>query len=154
MDFAIFADILIELHHSTSLSKALEEEQDMGSSGSGRLSDYPGSKKPGGGGGSGGGPGGQDRCTRAIDTKLEDVEHCEHFVKHKRVPPVGAALKIAFKNKRVVALTDANEVVGNLPTKFNYLVDCMNDGFAYIGRVRGSNNGPPEASVTADFAPA
>jgi hypothetical protein len=126
----------------------------MGSSGSGSLSDYPGSsgRKPSGSGGGGGG-GGQDRCTKAIDAKLEDVEHCDYFKKHNRVPAAGIALTIAFNGKRVVALTTANETVGNLPTKFNYLVDCMNDGFAYAGQVRSSSNGPPEASVTADFAP-
>jgi hypothetical protein len=126
----------------------------MGTSGSGRLTDYPGSSKPKTNGGDGEGGGGipsADRCARAISANLEDVEHCTYFKTHKISPPLGTQLHIAHQ-KRLVAQTDAGEVVGNLPTRFNYLAACMEDGYTYVGKVRDSSNGPPIAIVAADFA--
>lgn len=124
----------------------------MGSSGSGRLSDYPGSgrSKDKGGGSGGGKPGSEDRCARAFGAELEDVEHSTYFKKNKSVPPVGTELVIAHA-KRVVAQTQAGEVVGNLPTKFNYLAACMKDGFTYVGRVRKAQTKSSVSTVSADF---
>lgn len=136
----------------------------MGSSGTGRLSDYPGKtngKKPSGkgrGGGSGGGGGGEggkpqeDRCGKAFNVKLEDVEQCAYFRVHKGVPKVGTALGIAHK-KRIIATTAGGEEVGYLPTQFNYLAACISGGFSYAGNVVTSANGPPVATVVVDFAP-
>jgi hypothetical protein len=125
----------------------------MGSSGSGRISDYPGSsprgKPTGSGGGGGGGP--QDRCARAFNAELEDVEHSGYYRAHKSVPPIGTQLDIAIA-KRLVARTTNGEVVGNLPTSFNYLAACLKQGWAYVGTVQAANNGPPVATVSADFA--
>jgi hypothetical protein len=129
----------------------------MGSRGSDRFSDYPGSSNPRSSGGKGGGGGGDDtpvdRCARAFSVTLEDVEHCEFFVNHKTCPAAGTVLHIAQK-KRVVAQTGTGEVVGNLPTNFNYLAACIKGGYSYIGAVRSSSDGPPVATVTADFAAA
>lgn len=143
----------------------------VGSSGSGRLSDYPGSSRGtggggsggnGGGGGSGGGGGGasggggsggyNDRCGQAFHVDLEDVEHSDYFKAHGTVPPVGTELRIAHR-KRIVAETLQGESVGNIPTTHNYLADCLKDGRTYTGTVRVSAGGPPAASVSADFAP-
>jgi hypothetical protein len=125
----------------------------MGSKGSNRLSDYPGDKKqdkssadeisklpP------------EDRCNKAFSVTLEDVEHCAFFKSHRSAPKAGTVLQIAHK-KRIVAETRAGEVVGNLPTSFNYLAGCLTAGFNYAGKVVDSANGPPVATVTADFAP-
>lgn len=129
----------------------------MGSSGSGRISDYPGSsKQPGGGSGpaSGDGSGGtapfSDRCARAVSVTLEDIEHCEYYTKHGAVPPVGEVLRIA-QRKRVVAETEEGLTVGNLPTSHNYLAACLKDGWNYIGSIRSSSDGPPIANIIADF---
>jgi hypothetical protein len=127
----------------------------MGSGGSGRLTDYPGSGKSskgkaGGDAGGGGVPPQTDRCARAISTNLEDVEQSAYFKAHKACPPKDTRLQIAHQ-KRLVAQTDAGEVVGNLPTRFNYLADCIADGYSYVGYVRNSGNGPPVATVAADF---
>ena len=125
----------------------------MGSRGTGRLSDYSSSNKPKGkaGGEGGGSPPQVDRCARAISATLEDVEQSSFFKKHKVSPPKGTRLQIAFK-KRLVAQTEAGESVGNLPTRFNYLAACIEDGYSYVGQVRSSSNGPPIAIVAADFA--
>ena len=125
----------------------------MGSSGSGRISDYPGTSQ-GGGGGSLGGPGGQppeDRCARAFSAPLEDIEHSQYFEAHGAPPPAGQALRIR-QEKRLVAETADGQTVGNLPTALNYLASCMKDGWRYTGLVTASDDGPPTATVTADFA--
>jgi hypothetical protein len=83
--------------------------------------------------------------------QLEDIEHCAYFKNHKVSPPTGTRLSLAHA-KRLVAQTDMGEIVGNLPTQFNYLAACMEDGYSYVGQVRDSNNGPPMATVAADFA--
>ena len=127
----------------------------MGSSGSGRISDYPGSSSKGsasstsGSGGSGGGP---DRCAQAIAVILEDIEHCDFYTAVGTVPAPGQQLRIAFK-KRIVAETDAGITVGNLPTAYNYLAACLKDGWTYTGTVTASNGSGVVATVSADFAP-
>src|SRR5258706_6167257 len=125
----------------------------MGSRRSGRLTDYPGGKTQDKSGSSGdGGPAPEDRCSRAFSVTLEDVEHCAFFKSHGSAPKIGTDLQIARK-KRIVAETPAGEVVGNLPTNFNYLAGCLNDGFKYVGKVIDSSKGPPVAKVAVDFAP-
>jgi len=130
----------------------------MGSSGSDRISDYPGSSSPGGSRGPGGtGSSGsnespQDRCSRAFDANLEDVEQSEYYQSHGKVQPVGTRLVIV-QLKRLVARTAEGIGAGNLPTSFNYLASCMKDGWTYIGEVRRATSGPPIARISADFAP-
>lgn len=126
----------------------------MGSSGTGNFSDYSGTPKHKGstGGGGNGGSGGEDQCGKAFSADLQDVEHCDYFVKHKACPPKGTKLRVAQK-KRMVAETLAGEVVGNLATKLNYLAGCLKAGYEYEGQVTNSASGPPAASVSSDFAP-
>lgn len=132
----------------------------MGSSGSGSFSDYPGSKGgspngggAGGGGGpiGGGGPGGGDKCAQAFSTELEDVEQLPYYAATGVLPPVGTPLTIAHQ-KRIVALDAQGRVVGNLPTAYNHLAECLEEGFTYSGQVTSSTVGPPSL-VEADFAP-
>jgi hypothetical protein len=127
----------------------------MGSSGSGRISDYPGSSSNGSGGstdGGGGSSGGSDRCAQAIAVALEDIEHCDFYKAGGVVPAPGQQLRIALK-KRIVAETDAGITVGNLPTAYNYLAGCLKDGWTYTGTVTASNSSGAVATVSADFAP-
>lgn len=124
----------------------------MGSTGSGSFSDYSGSRsKDGSDGAGGGGASGDDRCTRAFACALEEVELCDHFVAHENVPPNGTVLTIEQRG-RLFAVDPNGQSVGALPTRFNYLADCMSAGFAYTGRVTASASSPV-ASVNADFAP-
>ena len=119
----------------------------MGSTGSGSFSDYPGSRPKGGGGGGSG----EDRCARAFSCSLEEVEQCDYFSANNDVPPANTALTIELRG-RLFAITENGQTVGALPTKFNYLADCMADGFAYEGRVK-SSVARPLARVTVDFVP-
>ncbi len=127
----------------------------MGSGGSGRISDYPGSSGGGpgsasGGGGSGGGQP-QDRCSRAFTVTLEDIEHSDYYSARGAPPPAGEVLSVTLR-KRLVAETSTGQSVGNLPTAFNYLAGCLKEGWTYTGTVTSSASGPPIASVSGDFA--
>lgn len=130
-------------------------ESAMGSSGSGRFSDYPGTKAKevsGGGSGMTGGASGVDKCQQAFHVLLEDVGNSDFYSQSNNVPAAGAQLGILFDNKRVFAV-DANGLkVGALPTSFNYLVACLENGITYVGLVRSSAISPVP-TVDADFAP-
>ncbi len=130
----------------------------MGSSGSGRISDYPGTSRgsDGSGGGQGGGSGGgdgqpEDRCGRAFSVRLEDIEHSDYFGIYGAPPPAGETLHVR-QRKRLLAETPAGQSVGNLPTSYNYLASCLKDGWSYTGTVTTSSSAPPVASIAADFA--
>ena len=127
----------------------------MGSSGSGQFSDYPGTKAKdvsGDGVGKAGGSSGYDPCRQAFHVVLEDVGNSDFYSQFKSVPAVRSQLGILFDKKRVFAV-DVNGVkVGALPTKFNYLVACLEDGVIYVGVVTSSAM-LPVPTVTADFAP-
>ena len=76
----------------------------MGSSGSGRFSDYPGTKPKkvvGDGTGIEGGASGVDRCKQAFHTVLEDVGNSDFYSRFRNVPAVGDQLGIVFDKKRV-----------------------------------------------------
>ena len=125
----------------------------MGSSGSGRISDYPGSSSRGGSGGANGGNGDlpEDRCARAFTTRLEDIEQSEYFKSHNALPPVGTQLNVGHR-KRLIAETTNGESVGNLPTSLNYLASCLKDGWSYVGTIQSVASGPPTAVISVDFA--
>lgn len=117
----------------------------MGSSGSSNFSDYtetprkplpPQGKRTGVSGGSSG----EDPCDKAITTSLEDVGLSDYFKKRGTVPPQGTAIVIELR-KRIVAVTRSGESIGNLPTKFNYLAQCMQAGRKYTGNVQSSAAG-------------
>jgi len=126
----------------------------LGSSGSDRISDYPGSSS-----GTSGGAGGandeaaQDRCGRAFNVRLEDVEQSEYYTAHGTLPPSDTQVQVV-RRKRLLAQTADGESVGNLPTSFNYLASCLRDGWTYVGRVRSATPGPPTATISVDFAAA
>ena len=123
----------------------------MGSTGSGRFSDYPGgSSRTGPAGESGNGAGADDKCNRAFAANLQDVEHCEYFRRTSSVPTNGTMVRIEHR-KRIVAVSDSGESIGNLPTTYNYLAECIAGGFAYTGVVTVSY-AEPSVLVTIDVA--
>lgn len=129
----------------------------MGSSGSGRLTDYsrksgskkseskrPSSKKGGGGGGgASGGSSGEDPCGKAIgDISLEEVARCEYYRKYSDVPRLSTQVRVrqALVEHRIGVENRNGELLGYLPTEYNYLVGCMKIGFSYVGLVKSSLN--------------
>ena len=121
----------------------------MGSSGPSRISDYPGSSSKSTGDQGGGPP--EDRCARAFSANLEDVEQSDYFLANQSPPSVGTRLEVV-QRKRLIAQTTNGQSVGNLPTSYNYLAACLKAGWRYVGTVRSTTSGPPEATVSADFA--
>lgn len=126
----------------------------MGSSGSSNFSDYADApRKPlppkGARKGSTGGSSGENQCDLAFSTDLEDVALSDFFKNHKVVPTAGTKILIELR-KRVVAVTNTGESVGNLPTKFNYLAGCMQAGYKYRGVVQFSVGGSlPKVTIDA-----
>lgn len=124
----------------------------MGSTGSGRLSDYSGTKKEGTAGqGAGGGASGVDKCQQAFSCILEEVAHAEYYVTSRTVPGSGFQLSIVLDG-RIFAVDANGTKVGALPTSFNYLAACLANGITYVGIVKSSAVSPMP-SVEADFVP-
>ena len=119
----------------------------MGSTGSGRLTDYSRFK-----GAVKGVTGGEDlinKCDRAVATVLEDVETCDYYKKHGKVPAKGSYMRID-KKMRLVAVDENGDIIGHLPTEYNYLLECLNDGYQYEGEVSGSFDTPiPSVYIAA-----
>ena len=117
----------------------------MGSTGSGHLSDYSDYKNA-----VAGVTGGKDSiyiCDRGVATSLEDVATSDYFKTHGMVPPKGTTITISF-NTRVVAVDDNGMIVGNLPTSYNYILECIEEGYQYEGEVTESHSVPlPSVSI-------
>ena len=111
----------------------------MGSTGSGRLSDY--SRFRGAVKGITGGDDLINKCDRAVATVLEDIETCDYYLNNGHVPSKGTYVKIE-KKTRIVALGVNGVEIGHLPTEYNYLLECLNDGYQYEGEVSGSFDAP------------
>jgi len=113
----------------------------MGSTNTGRFSDYPSAPKtPGAPSGGSGASGGQDDpCNRVIaEQLLDEVERCDYWTSHQDVPPVGSDVVLLPQlqgGRLAVALAGTGEILGYLPTKFNYLRACMEQGWRYQGEV-------------------
>lgn len=116
----------------------------MGSTGSGNFSDYKRNiSNPNQGGDSG-----QDRCAKAFNSSLEEVQNCQYFTTHAIVPPIRTSVNIIFISPRLAVTDSTGLCIGYLPTSFNYLKTCMDDNFNYEGIVSSSsNNSLPFVSV-------
>lgn len=128
----------------------------MGTSGTGRFSDYPTSQKGSGGGGSSPDDGGENQCIRAIgDIPLEEVARCEYYVRATEVPAPDTIVRLrhTLYNKRLAIETEAGEIIGLLPTQYNYLLQCMAQGYTYTGHVLTSSL-QPIPMVRIDLGPA
>jgi hypothetical protein len=124
----------------------------MGSSGSGSFSDYSKQKSKTTGGKSGGASG-DDQCGKAISTSLEEVSRCTYFASTGKVPSKGTEITIVFNGVRLAAVTKKKEEIGYLPTKYNYIKNCLADGYSYSGEVTSSSL-KPVPGVLVDIVPA
>lgn len=121
----------------------------MGSSGSNTLSDYS-EKQPAKT--NTGGSEKIDPCKSGFATSLEDVSRCD-FYKTKGLPIPNTDVTIKFNKVRLAAVETATGVeIGYLPTRYNYLKNCMDNGFSYHGIVR-TNSHSPTPSVLVDIVP-
>lgn len=128
----------------------------MGTTGSGRITDYfddPPSKPVGGGGGSGGEGPTEDPCNTAFTDSLEEVAISEYYTKLHQLPKAKEAVNVQYKNKRLAVLDDANgHIIGYLPTSRNYLRKCITEkSFQYTGVVASARmltGNVPEVKVS------
>lgn len=130
----------------------------MGSSGYEKFGTYHfgdnpfGSNYPGGIGGAAGG-GGEISCPSVVELiRLEDVALSEYYQNNKAVPPVGSEVEldsIVNHGRLAVKLSSTEEVLGNMPTEYNYLLTCLQSGMYYSGTVVSSGEIPiPYVVVT------
>jgi hypothetical protein len=118
----------------------------MGSSGTGRLTDYSGIA--GIGGNQGGSSGSNDKCGNAISEQLEEVARCAYYLTNNSVPPEGLQITLV-QGTRITVTTLAGEEIGYLPTQFNYLASCLANGYKYSGTVvRSANTRIPAVLVS------
>ena len=121
----------------------------MGSTGSGNFSDYKQSQPKN----NQGGESGEDKCGKAFSSKLEEVQNCQYYDNHDDVPPLETVVIIAFNGQRLTVVdVNTNEEIGYLPTKFNFLKVCLDDGFNFTGVVSASST-EPFPSVSVDISP-
>ena len=104
----------------------------MGSTGTGNFSDYK--KFPRAIKGVTGADDSEDKCALAFSTLIEDVDTCEYYSKKGTLPAIGTEVYIDFK-VRLVAKSNDGLIIGYLPTKYNYLRNCIVKGFTYTGVV-------------------
>jgi len=122
----------------------------MGSAGSGKFGTYRvgNGQSTGSIGTGGGGTGGMGEieCPLVIENiRLEDVATSDYYVSYQSVPSPGTPIElngVIFNGRLVVKTTDTNEVIGNLPTTYNYLINCIKKGMSYSGVVVGSGDTP------------
>lgn len=77
--------------------------------------------------------------------RLEDVAISDYFVNHTSVPQAGEQIEVLptpHKKRMVVALQNTQEIIGNLPVIYNYLMLCISNGMAYSGNVVSSGLSP------------
>lgn len=121
----------------------------MGSSGPGNFSDY--SNYPRAIKGVTGAVDSEDKCALAFSTLIEDVDTCEYYSKKGVLPAVGTEVYVGFKVRLVVKSNDGL-IIGYLPTKYNYLRNCIVKGFTYTGVVSVASSTPINI-VVVDITP-
>lgn len=121
----------------------------MGSSGPGNFSDY--SNYPRAIKGVTGAVDSEDKCALAFSTFIEDVDTCEYYSKKGMLPAVDTEVSVDFKVRLVVKNNDGL-IIGYLPTKYNYLRNCIVKGFSYTGVVSNVSSTPIN-TVIVDITP-
>jgi hypothetical protein len=117
----------------------------MGSSGTGRFTDYSGTSSQNS---KIGGSSGEDKCGKAFTTSLEEVERSAYFKDSSNLPPKGTKINIVFNKPRLAAVAD-DTVIGYLPTDKNYIKACLESGYEYPGVVSSSLSNPvPSIQIT------
>lgn len=123
----------------------------MGSTGSGSFSDYS-KRKPIDKEDDSGGSSNVDNCLLAFSTGVEEISRCYYYLNYTNVPPVNTVVAIVFNGVRLVAENALGEEIGYLPTRYNYLLFCMNAGYKYTGVVVTSSKSPTP-SIRIDIVP-
>ena len=121
----------------------------MGSTGTGNFSDYKNFSRAIKG--ITGADDSEDKCALAFSTFIEDVDTCEYDSKKGTLPAIGTEVYIDFK-VRLVAKSNDGLIIGYLPTKYNYLRNCIVKDFKYTGVVSNVSSTPIN-TVIVDITP-
>lgn len=122
----------------------------MGSTGSGHFSDYSQNTKASD---NQGGESGEDKCLKAFSSRLEEVPNCAYFENNQNVPPSENEVTVSFNGNRICVIdVNSGYEIGYLPTKFNYLKACIDNGISYSGIITSSSI-EPLPSVSVDISP-
>lgn len=118
----------------------------MGSSGYGEFDNYKADKK-------GKGDGELVECPDEIkNIKLEDVATSEYFISYNQLPVPGSTVHlrtVTYHGRLAIETLNTHEIIGNLPTKYNRLLFCIEKGKDYYGAVVSSGVSPvPYVVVT------
>lgn len=93
-----------------------------------------------------GGRAGEIECPDVIEhIRLEDVAISEYYVNKHSLPNSSEAVELRntiYKGRLVVTSTSTGEILGNLPTQYNYLINCIKRGTKYTGTVISSGKSP------------
>ena len=68
------------------------------------------------------------------------------------MPPADTSLTLRLERRLVAVEKSTGLIVGALPTRLNFLADCIEAGFAYEGHVTSSSSGFT-GSVRVHFHP-
>lgn len=111
-----------------------EGRDKMGSAGTGRFGDYFPPKTN------------SNICEQSLESiTLEDVGLSKFYNNNNIVPNIGREVEIApniINGRLVVQTTDTKEVVGNMPSKYNYILACLKSNYWYTGVVIYSSKNP------------
>ena len=70
---------------------------------------------------------------------LEDVATSSYYVTHDSVPTPAEFIMITFSDNRIAAQLDStNEIIGNLPVQYNYLLKEIQQGKSITGYIESS----------------
>ena len=92
-----------------------------------------------------------NKCNQALSAQLEDFERSDYYFQQNSVPDVGTQVLLVF-DKRLIVEVDGLSI-GFLPTRYNYLVPCIKNGFSYQGRIVSATSSPM-FRIQVDLAPA
>lgn len=126
----------------------------MGTTGTGRFHDY---STPLGGAPKGDkkGPDDISQCERRIENSpLEDVANCDYYRGHG-LPESGTPVRLRqalVEGRLAIETADGGKVLGYMPTQYNYLRQCMEQGYSYLGRVTSCSE-KPIPSIRVDLEP-
>ncbi len=110
----------------------------MGSSGRGEFGNYKVDRKSGGVGSGNNDTTIDIQCPESIENiLLEDISTCEYFKTLNGLPYVGQDVYInslIIDGRIAVVDTASTKVIGNVPTRYNYLIECISS-INYIGTI-------------------
>jgi hypothetical protein len=113
----------------------------MGSAGSGKFGTYPSGKRQViGNEGIGStsntfGEACEIECPTVIEhISLEDIATSEYYVNNQSLPSKDILIEVSnkvYRGRLVVKVVPTNEILGNIPTEYNYLKVCIEKGIQY-----------------------